>query len=194
MLSTMRLSPILATATVALLLACAPPPETRTLHVYGDSITFGVQLDGTMTNTTFNSVPCRAISYGSTCVAGDLSGSEILAGELPPTGVIVLEIGTNDAHRPDLVPDLRLPVLVKDVLASIPLERCVAWVLIHDLDHLARSEIINTAIRHEMALRPCAQILDWPALATADPSLMKDPLHPSALGNKVYAALLRDAA
>lgn len=156
----------------------------------GDSITYRVPVAA---------MAPLAVNYG----IGGLTASQLLASlpsyskALRDSGVIVLEIGTNDVLNGAAA---ALPGTYSKLFAALPANKPLVVSSMMPIAGASDATVrqINSYAQQLCQTRPaCTFVNTWPAMVGADggpnPSLFVDGVHPNGEGNQRWIALMRPA-
>jgi hypothetical protein len=104
---------------------------------------------------------------------------------------IIIQAGANDVNATGDAEVWRASI--RRVLDGIPTDRCVGWVLVHDLRQPDRSEAFDAVVAEELAkTHPKHLLVPWPDSVKRGGMLLDD-VHLSPLGEATLTGLVRDA-
>lgn len=169
-----------------------------TFVVLGDSITYQATdaIHEIVPSAVVDAFPGRAMVVP---FVSDTGLERVPDLPLDDTAHLVVALGTNDAGYAGHSAD-QLQAQLDTLLDAIGRQRCITWVLPYvqaprSDEEIARVEAFGARLRAEMSSLPCGSVLDWPAVAAADPSLVgPDGVHLTPEGDVAFARLIASAA
>ena len=106
-------------------------------------------------------------------------------------GWLVINLGTNDARSRKTADAFRS--FVRNTVARLKNDRCLAWVVPYNPQFPERSEQIESALRAEIVAQPCHALIEWGPWVQANPALTVDGIHPTTEGKQALAAMIAAA-
>jgi hypothetical protein len=177
----------------------APPDDPAAavpaVAVVGDSLAFSAaeQLDRTLRAAGVR--PLLDVAPGRRIPVWGLDGQispgldAIAALRLEAPDAWVIELGTNDVDEEPFDRG-RYAVLIAAVLDAIGRGERVIWVNVDRHDRPEESRAFNENLRFVAASRPGVSVIDWAALAEAEPALGPDGVHLSPWGMQRMADVI----
>lgn len=123
-----------------------------------------------------------------------LTGRQAVASLAPAVsenGWLVINLGTNDARSRKTADAFRS--FVRNTVARLKNDRCLAWVVPYNPQFPERSEQIESALRAEIVAQPCHALIEWGPWVQANPALTVDGIHPTTEGKQALAAMIAAA-
>lgn len=170
--------------------------DATSVVVVGDSITQGsaneiryVMAGLGYTDITVDGVTSRRIATGGG--GAPESGTQAItrlldAGADPDVWVIAL--GTNDIGK--YATSEEYGALVAELVELLPDDRPLLWVDAYRDDYVDDSEVFDEAVRAQLSDRDGTVVVSWFEVATAEPSLLRDGVHPTSEGRARFAGVI----
>ncbi len=111
-----------------------------------------------------------------------------LVGFVASGGWLVMEIGTNDIHSG--VPIEEYQEFVTGTVEALPEDRCLAWVVPWVPGMPERTSEFQAVLRETVPQQECSSLVEWGAVAEANPTLLVDGIHPNDAGSTVLSTLI----
>lgn len=178
---------------------CALALSACTPNVIGDSIIWNNKTEFAQKVSDPNGYTdaSRGRSAYKPGIDSDKSGWDVvktLAPGVDVNGWLVVEIGTNDAYELALNANYAATFtkFVKDTVALLPNDRCLAWVTPWWGPLPAQSDQITAIIRANITAQPCNAVVEWAnaVRSNQDLYLTPDHIHPNAAGNKLLIDMI----
>lgn len=156
--------------------------------VVGDSIAFmsGRYIAANRT-TNLDADPLRGAYQKG--LAGRPDGwSSVLARipSIPKDGWLVVELGTNDLLRPPA----EWATFIRDVVAKLPDDRCLAWVTPYHPDRAPQAAQYEALLNTLLVAQPCRRLIHWDDVVRQHPELADDGYHPNDKGARALACMI----
>jgi lysophospholipase L1-like esterase len=170
--------------------------DATSVVVVGDSITQGsadeirfVMAGLGYTDITVDGLTSRRIVTGGD---GDPESGVQAVRRLLDDGadpdVWVIALGTNDIGK--YASSEEYGALVAQLVDLLPDDRPLVWVDAFRDDYVDDSEVFDEAVRAQLSDRDGTVVVSWFDVATAEPSLLRDGVHPTSEGRARFAGVI----
>ena len=106
--------------------------------------------------------------------------------DVPKDSWLVVELGTNDLA----LPPAEWEQFIKDVVAKLPNDRCLAWVTPYHPERPTEAAQYETLLNKLLVAQPCRRLIHWDDVARLHPELTNDGYHPNDKGAKALACMI----
>lgn len=172
--------------------------DATSVVMVGDSITQGsaneieyVLAAGGFTDVTVDGVTSRRIveGGGNEPESGVQAVTRLLDEDADPD-VWVIALGTNDIAK--YASSEEYGEVVQQLLDLLPADAPLVWVDAYRDDYRDDSVLFDEALRARLGERDGTVVASWYDLASADPSILRDRVHPTADGRAMFAAVVAE--
>lgn len=170
--------------------------DATSVVVIGDSITQGSEAEiryvlagAGFSDVDVDGVTSRRITVGGGGApeSGIQALTRLMADGADPD-VWVIALGTNDIGK--YATSEEYGSLVAEIVDLLPDDRPLVWVDAYRDDYVDDSAVFDEALRAQLSDRDGTVVVSWFDIAAADPSLLRDGVHPTADGRARFAEVI----
>jgi lysophospholipase L1-like esterase len=170
--------------------------DATSVVVVGDSITQGSadEIRYVMAGLGYTDITVDGLTSRRIVTGGDgdpESGTQAvrrLLDEGADPDVWVIALGTNDIGK--YASSEEYGALVSQLVDLLPDDRPLLWVDAYRDDYVGDSEVFDEAVRAQLSDRDGTVVVSWFDVATAEPSLLRDGVHPTSEGRARFAGVI----
>ena len=174
--------------------------DATSVVVVGDSITQGsadeiryVLAAQGFTDVTVDGLTSRRITVGGGgAPESGTQAIERLLDDGADPDVWIVALGTNDIGKYGSSDEYGAQVA--ELIDLLPDDRPLVWVDAYRDDYVDDSVVFDDALRAQLSDRDGTVVVSWFDVASADPSILRDGVHPKPAGRAMFAEVIGDGA